>query len=152
MKRRHFIQAAVSSVIIPHALAHANAPAHPLANPLANTRMIAAAPQWEWGDADWFFYDHRFPLARQLAAELSGSTGLTPVQGDITDVWNAGLGRACRQSKPSLHGVTTGSFHFCLNIMAGEQSRVETRVNRIDRDLFLWQIRCGQTIKQDVPA
>jgi hypothetical protein len=152
MKRRYFIQAAVSSVIIPHALAHADPWANPWANPRANAQISAAAPQWEWGNADWFFYDGRFPLARQLAMELSGSTGLTPVQGDITDIWNAGLGRTCGQSRLTLHGVTTESFHFCLKIMAGELSSVETRVSRIDRDLFLWQIRCGQTIKQDVLA
>jgi hypothetical protein len=152
MKRRHFIQAAVSSVIIPHAHALALVHADERANHWANARSIVTAPHWEWGGADWFFYDHRFPLARQLAMRLSGSTGLTPVQGDITDIWNAGLGRACRQSTPRLHGVTTESFHFCLEIMACEQGHVETRVSRIDRDLFLWQIRCGQTIKQDVPA
>jgi hypothetical protein len=144
MKRRHFIQAAVSSVIIPHALVQAD--------PWANARSIVTAPQWEWGDADWFFHDARFPLARHLAMELSGSTALTPVQGDITDIWNAGLGRTCGQSRLTLHGVTTESFHFCLKIMASEQSFMETRVSRIDRDLFLWQIRCGQTIKQDVLA
>ena len=74
------------------------------------------------------------------------------MQGDITGIWNAGLRRACGRSMLALHGVTTESFHFCLKILVGEQTRMQTRVTRLDQDLFLWQIRCGQPINQSVIA
>jgi hypothetical protein len=103
--------------------------------------------------ADWLFYDNRFPRARRLAlrlaAESSGATALTPVQSDITGIWNAGLGRACGHSRLTLLGVTTESFHFCLKIMMGERARMETEVTRIDRDLFLWQIHSLQAINRE---
>jgi hypothetical protein len=140
MDRRRFIQGAASPLLFPYVPAQASARANPPA--------IAAAPQWEWADADRLFYDDRFPQARRLARELSGSTEPTPVQGDITGIWNAGLGSAIGKSMLILQGVTAESFHFCLKIMVGEHARMETWVTRIDRDLFLWQIRCGQTIKQ----
>ena len=140
MNRRSFIYAAVSSLFIPHALV------------LANTQTFAEVPAWEWAGADWFFHDDRFPQARRLATELSGSTELTPVRGDITGIWNTSLRHACGRSALTLNGVTTESFHFCLKLMVGEQTRMHTRVTRIDRDLFLWQIRCSQPIQQGILA
>jgi hypothetical protein len=125
MKRRHFLQAAASSLVIPRAMA------------LVNTH----APAVEQPGQDYFFYDERFAQARRLAEELSGSTALTPVQGDITGFWNSGLDRATRQFSVMMRGVTTESFYFCLKIMAGEQADLDAQVTRLDRDLFLWTIR-----------
>ena len=105
----------------------------------------AGTRQLEWVGADRFFYDQRFPLALRLAGELSTASELTPVQGDITGIWNAGLGHACGQSALNLQGVTTESFHFCLKLMVGERTSMKTEITRIDQDLFLWQIRCAQT-------
>ncbi len=122
MNRRHFIQSAASSLVVPSAVT------------LANTSVSTTGQR----AADYFFFDERFAKARRLAAELADSSPLTPVQGDITDVWNAGLNRAARHSQLTIRGVTTESFHFCLKIMVSEQTRVNTRIARLDRDLFLW--------------
>jgi hypothetical protein len=89
---------------------------------------------------DCFFYDERFDAARQLAARVSPHAPLTPVRGDITDVWNAGLGERCTRTPLTLRGVTTESFHFCLRVMLASRSRIDTAVTRVDRDLFHWVI------------
>lgn len=125
MNRRHFIGAAASSLLIP--LGITSAEAGPAA--AASTRP------------DYLFYDDRFVAARQLAAGVSPGTHLTAVQGDVTDIWNAGLDRACATTALTLQGVTTESFWFCLKIMAGSKTAVDTSVNRVGRDLFLWTIR-----------
>jgi hypothetical protein len=127
MNRRRFMQAAVSSLFIPPAVAAAG-----------------AAPGGEAPlPADYFFYDDRFAEARRLAGRMAAAVRALPVQGDMTGVWNAGLGRACARSPLTLRGVTTESFYFCLRIMAGSKTRVETSVTRVSRDLFLWEIRSG---------
>jgi len=127
MHRRRLIQAATSALFIPKAVmvAHASASATKSPGP------------------DYFFCDERFAKARRLAAELSGCTALTPVQGDITELWNSYLGRASRQSSLHMRGVTTESFYFCLKIMIGEHVHLNAQVTRVDRDLFLWTIRTG---------
>jgi len=100
---------------------------------------------------DFFFCDERFAKARRLAAELSGCTALTPVQGDITELWNSYLGRASRQSSLHMRGVTTESFYFCLKIMIGEHARLNAQVTRVDQDLFLWTMRSGlQTATEEL--
>jgi hypothetical protein len=119
MNRRHFIQAAASSLFVPSAvtLAHAPAPAT---------------------------FDERFAAARRLAAEMANSCVLTPVQGDITALWKSGLDRACRRSSLTMRGVTTESFYFCLKIMVGEHANLDTQVTRLDRDLFVWTMHTGR--------
>lgn len=100
---------------------------------------------------DFFFCDERFAKARRLAAELSGCTALTPVQGDITELWNSYLRRASRQSSLNMRGVTTESFYFCLKIMIGEHARLNAQVTRVDQDLFLWTMRSGlQTATEEL--
>lgn len=121
MNRRNFIRAA--ALLIPGAFAG---------------RIDAATAERA---PDYFFYDERFQQARQLASDLSGSSAPTPVQSDVTNVWNAFLNRACRESPLTMRGVTTESFHFCLKIMAGERVRVDTQIVRLDRDLYLWTLR-----------
>ena len=126
MNRRHFIQAA--SLLIPGGVT------------LGRTNAASAAQP----APDRVFFDERFPQARQLASSLVGEARLTPVQADITYVWNAWLSRACRQSPLTLRGVTTESFHFCLNVMVGDHVGVDTQIARVDRDLHLWTLRTLQ--------
>ena len=127
MNRRGLILAATSALFIPKAvmIAHASASATKSPGP------------------DYFFCDERFAKARRLAAELSGCTVLTQVQGDITELWNSYLGHASRQSSLHMRGVTTESFYFCLKIMIGERAHLNAQVSRVDRDLFLWTMRTG---------
>ena len=135
MNRRGLILAATSALFIPKVVmvAHASASATKSPGP------------------DFFFCDERFAKARRLAAELSGCTALTPVQGDITELWNSYLGRASRQSSLHMRGVTTESFYFCLKIMIGEHARLDAQVTRVDQDLFLWTMRSGlQTATEEL--
>jgi hypothetical protein len=125
MNRRRFIQAATSSLCIPNAVTVAHASASATESP----------------SPDYFFCDERFEKARRLSAELSGCTALTPVQGDITGLWNSCLSRASRRSSLYMRGVTTESFYFCLKIMIGEHGDLDAQVTRLDRDLFLWTMR-----------
>ena len=125
MNRRRFVQAAVTALFIPRVLSASR----------------AEPWDWEWAAEGGFFYDDRFERAARLAAERAGPRQPIPVQGDITNLWNGGLGRACRHSALSLHGVTTESFYFCLKLMVAERARIETQVTRIDRDLFLWSLK-----------
>jgi hypothetical protein len=118
MKRRHFVQAGMSAVLIPG--------------------TVIAAPTGTSSASDYFFFDERFAQARHLADRLSGMTTLTPVQGDVTPVWTGGLARACLASVMTLMGVTTESFYFCLKILLGDQASVDAQVRRVDRDLHLW--------------
>jgi hypothetical protein len=131
MNRRHFVQAGVSSLLLPNA-------------------VIAVCPDARsrgWPAWDYFFFDERFADARQLAGELSGATEPTPVQSDITPIWTGGLGRASLAAPMTMKGVTTESFHFCLKILLSDQVRVDAQVNRIDRDLYLWTMRTDNHFK-----
>jgi len=111
----------------------------------------ASASATKSSGPDFFFCDERFAKARRLAAELSACTALTPVQGDITELWNSYLRRASRQSSLNMRGVTTESFYFCLKIMIGEHARLNAQVTRVDQDLFLWTMRSGlQTATEEL--
>jgi hypothetical protein len=123
MKRRHFVQAGLSALLLPNDVM----PAAPAG--FASSGAL---------DEDQFFFDERFPAARRLARELSSRTTPIPVQGDITFVWTGGLARASLSAPMTLAGVTLESFYFCLRILLADRSRVDARVRRIDRDLHLW--------------
>jgi hypothetical protein len=125
VKRRQFVQAATWSLFLPSAVISAR----------GGTRGE------DWLAWDYFFFDERFPEARRLAAELSGTTGPTPVLGDVTPIWTGELGRASLTAPVTLKGVTTESFYFCLKILIGDQARVDAQVKRVDRDLHLWTMR-----------
>ena len=94
-----------------------------------------------WRGLDHFFYDERFAAARRLARELARVIEPTPVQGDITYIWTAGLGRASLVAPMTMRGVTTESFYFCLKILLADQASVDANFERIDQDLYLWTIR-----------
>jgi len=123
MNRRYFIKAAAASALLPQGIVAASAAT---ANP---------------SRADWFFYDDRFAEAVRRAQELPAPVRTFPVRGDVTDVWNAELARAYDRPPLTLHGVTTESFYFCLKVLAGSKTGIDTTVARVDRDLFLWTIR-----------
>ena len=125
MNRRRFVQAGVSSLIV------------------ANTVIAASDASASRGrlDSDYFFFDERFAEARRMAAELSGITVPTAVQGDVTPIWTGGLSRASLATPMTLRGVTAESFYFCLTILLMDQVRIDAQVSRVDRDLHLWTIR-----------
>lgn len=123
MNRRYFIKAAAASAFLPQGIAAAGA--------------ATASPS----RMDWFFYDDRFAEAVRRAQELPAPGRTLPVRGDVTDIWNAELARACDRSPLTLHGVTTESFYFCLKVLTGSKTGIDTTVARVDRDLFLWTIR-----------
>ena len=124
MYRRDLVRAAVASAMLPAA---------------------AVFGSWtdtgDWSSADYVFFDARFARAGRCAAELAPHTPLTPVLGDVTDIWNAGIGRAGSGPGMRLHGVTTESFYFCLGILLGAHAQPHARIARLDRDLHLWSIR-----------
>jgi len=128
MNRRYFIQSTAHALLVPSLL------------------FLSDAAAAGWNPAGRFFYDDRFPLALRLARQLPAASGLTPVRSDITDIWNGGLADVCGHSTLILQGVTTESFHFCLQIMVGERAPMNSRISRIDRDLFLWQIQSLPTL------
>jgi DICT domain-containing protein len=125
MNRRRFVQAGMSTLLVPGAM-----PA------VAVDAPGQAGPAW-----DYFFFDERFLQARRLAEALSGATDPTPVVGDVTGIWTGELGRASLMAPLAMQGITTESFHFCLKVLLAEQARVETQVSRIDRDLHFWTMR-----------
>jgi hypothetical protein len=130
VNRRLFVQAGMSSLVLPNAVISA-----------------ADVPGRGWLACAYFFFDERFTEARRLAAELCGATEPTPVQSDITAIWTSGLGRAGLTAPMTMKGVTTESFHFCLKILLSDQVRVDAQVNRIDRDLYLWTMRTDNHFK-----
>lgn len=122
MERRHFIQAAASSVLLPSLLAWPRLP------PARADHVYA-------------FVDERFERARRVAAAWRESGRLIAVQGDITPFWRRGLERAAREKALSLRGITTESFRFCLSVLLSEHGVVDARVSRVDQDLLLWTMR-----------
>ena len=96
---------------------------------------------------DYFFYDDRFREARELASKLSAACKLTPVQGDMTGIWNAGIRHECRCSPVTMQGVTTESFYFCLQGMVDSVAKIESQVMRVNRDLFEWKIQSNNYLQ-----
>jgi hypothetical protein len=135
MNRRHFIKTAASSLLFSCAV-----PAP------------SAAPDWTPLPSDHFFYDDRFVEALQLACRMSPSGRLTPVQGDITGIWKAGLDREWARAPLTMRGVTTESFYFCLKVMTASKADVETSVARVGPDLFLWTIRSAVNLNTGLPG
>lgn len=128
MNRRRFVQAGMSSLLVPPAIV-----ASRLEGPRAGT--TSGEPAWHY-----VFVDDRFPAARQLASEVCGSTIPTPVLGDVTALWTGGLATASLVAPMALAGITTESFFFCLKTLLADRVRVDATTTRHDRDLHLWTI------------
>jgi hypothetical protein len=122
MQRRRFFQMAAAAVWLPVA-----------ARPCL--AALSGIPRH-----DYLFFDERFPRARQMAAGWAHSGRPVGVQGDVTAVWNEGLGRLTRERQLLLRGVTASSFLFCLKVLVSERSDLDAQVVRIDRDLLHWSM------------
>ena len=98
-----------------------------------------------------FFFDERFAQARLLVRQLTASelTGceLAAVQSDVTPIRSVTLERITQSASTLLRGITTESFHFCLTTMLREHARIETEIERMDRDLWLWSTRTTRSDK-----
>ena len=119
MKRRHFIQAATASVIVPTALAVT------------------------WRKWDYVLFDERFEQARRVAALGSGSSRLIGVRSDVTAFWCGELDRRARHHCLSLRGVTTDAFLFCLRILLAEHANLQVQVSRLDLNLLSWSVHAN---------
>ena len=100
-------------------------------------------------DADMSFFDERFAQARQVALQLAWSEP-TPVQADVTPIWNMTRKRITQSPTATLRGITTESFHFCLTTLLREHAGIATNIERVHRDLYLWSI--GTTIPDTATA
>lgn len=125
MQRRHFIHAAMSSLVLPAAVKAQSLPA------------VSALLR----DHDYAFFDDRFAQANQVVAAWSAANRVIPVQSDITPTWTNELDRTTRERALTLQGVTTGSFHFCLRELVREHAHLDEQVLRLDRNLLLWTMR-----------
>ncbi len=123
MKRRNFLKTSASTL---------------LAAPVLSTASFAAAAPGARA-ADRFFYDERFPAAREFASR-SGGVSPTPVRSDVTELWTGELNAQSRQTPLTLRGVTTESFYFCLTTLLQSQASVEAQIQRVDKDLYAWTI------------
>ncbi|MFL6599911.1 MAG: hypothetical protein ACJ8R9_01100 [Steroidobacteraceae bacterium] len=133
MKRRHFIRAATASLLIPVALES------------LSLHALSALSAYD----DYAFFDERFENARRIAATWCGSNGPVAVQGDITQLWSAGLNRATRDRRLQLRGVTTESFRFCLGVLVSEHAEFDLKVSRLDRYLFLWTMQTAPRLRAE---
>jgi len=132
LKRRHFIQAATVSVMLPAVLE------------LHCLRALAELPP----NDDYAFFDERFEKARRVTASWLGASSIA-VHGDITPLWNNGLDSATRRRTLRLRGVTTESFRFCLGILVSEHADFHLHASRLDRNLFLWTMRTTPKLKAE---
>jgi hypothetical protein len=123
MKRRHFVQGAAASVLLP-------------AGVWSYARILPGlvAP-------DYVFFDERFPMARGFVPSGAEAGRVLAVQSDITALWRDELQRATGMRPLHLRGVTTHSFLFCLRILAAEHAGVESQAARLDQNLLHWTMR-----------
>ena len=125
MQRRHFINVAMSSLVLPAAVKAQSLP--------ALTSLLR--------DHDYAFFDDRFAQAQRVAAAWSAANRVIAVQSDITPIWTNELDRTTRERALTLQGATTGSFHFCLRVLLSEHTHLDEQVLRLDRNLLLWTMR-----------
>jgi len=124
MDRRHFVQAGMSSVLLPGAVISLSA---------AASSAIPAAQ-------DYFFVDDRFAAGALQGGTISPSLAPIRVQADVTPVWTGLLAGGHIEAPLALRGVTTESFFFCLKTLLGRQVH-DSQISRIGHDLHLWTIR-----------
>ena len=128
MERRRFILVASQVLALPAVMGGDLVAAGPAAFRPASARL---------------YFDERFPAAHHHAAAIARSIGIDPVavHGDVSPYWTSDLNRTARSHPLELHGVTTESFRFCLDILLRERSSVRGQVSRLDGNLLLWSIR-----------
>ena len=125
MNRRHFVQAGVTSLLVP----------------VAAIPTFSGASRGDPADLHHFFFDQRFAEARRIAEVMSAAVVPTPVHADVTALWIGGLAHASLVTPLTMQGVTTESFYFCLRTLLADQVRVDAQVSRLGRDLHLWTLR-----------
>ena len=113
-----------------------------LAAVLASTRpaMPSALGAWATETGDLVVYDRRFPAALGLARSLSSGIEPLPVAGDVTELAAQMLSRAGASRALTLCGVTTESVPFCLHQLARPTHRTALECQRMNRDLFAWNL------------
>jgi len=124
MDRRHFIQAGMSSVLLPGAILSASAAA---SNALPST-------------LDYFFVDDRFAAGALRAGTISPSLAPIRVQADVAPLWTGLLADSRIGAPLALRGVTTESFFFHLKTLLARRVR-DSQISRVGPDLHLWTIR-----------
>jgi len=124
MDRRHFVQAGMSSVLLPGAIFTAPAAAG------------SAAP----ATLDYFFVDDRFAAGALRAGTISPSLAPIRVQADVTPVWTGLLAGGRIRAPLALRGVTTESFFFRLKTLLARRVH-DSQISRVGPDLHLWTIR-----------
>lgn len=133
MNRRHFVRAVSALALVPAALESTRLAA-----------LTALSPR-----DGYAFFDERYEKARRVAASWLTSYEAIAVQGDITPLWNGGLVRATCERTLQLQGITTDAFRFCLGILVGEGADIDSRVSRLDRNLFLWTMRTTPRLRAE---
>lgn len=91
-------------------------------------------------DSTRIFFDERFEHARSLTSRIVPAAPILPVRSDVTAVWTGGLNRLSAEAPLRLMGVTTESFHFCLNTLLETHATVQGCIQRLDRDLYAWVV------------
>lgn len=90
--------------------------------------------------ADLCFFDERFVAAQGMSGHNVGAGGVIAVRGDVTPFLNSLRQTVCQQTTTRLQGLTTESFYFCLHRSLLSGNRVNTNLNRVDRNLYAWSI------------
>lgn len=92
---------------------------------------------------DYLFYDERFSFVRKAVLNQTtqlNSNRIIPTRGDVTDIWNHRLKQTRSDESLTLQGMTTESFLFCLEHLLQTNHKVETTVQRVDRDIYVWSL------------
>lgn len=120
MRRRAFIGSAAALCAMPQAL--------------IETASAAGGTQ----AATAIIFDARFAAAARLADALPVRGPRLRTRGDVTDF---GRGLQSGFDEPLvLHGITTESFAFCLDVLLRERARTALDIERVDRDLHRWTL------------
>lgn len=112
------------------------------AAPVAAAGPARAAPSARTVEVHRAIYDERFPAARAFAAEAERrGWAVSPIQGDITDLWFHDLALAWKESPRTLAGLTQDNSLFCLERLAWDADmRVISRRGHAQDGLVSWMI------------
>lgn len=112
---------------------------HSIANVMGNSEHHGDDP----ASPDYLFYDERFSFVRKAIQKQTtrlNSNRIIPTRGDVTDIWNHRLKQTGFDESLTLQGMTTESFLFCLERLLHTNHQVETTVQRVDRDIYVWSL------------
>ena len=112
---------------------------HSIANVLSKSVPQSNDP----AQPDYLFYDERFSFVRKAVQKQTSQLNtnrIIPTRGDVTDIWNQKLKQTRCDESLTLQGMTTESFLFCLEHLLQTNHKVETMVQRVDRDIYVWSL------------